>query len=126
MEQPPQPKSTLVNRNIVVLGKRTSVRLEPVMWDCLHEMAHRENCAIHDICSLVQLRKKQNTSLTAAIRVFIVLYYRAAASEEGHKQAGHGNFFKMMHRARVQRDAQKEFQKSSEQPIFQKKRIFIE
>jgi hypothetical protein len=28
-------KSTLINRNITVLGKRTSVRLEPVMWASL-------------------------------------------------------------------------------------------
>ena len=102
MEKSSERKTTLINRNITVMGKRTSVRLEPTMWEAIHEIADREQCAIHDICSLIKLRKKTKTSLTAAIRVFIVLYYRAAVTEEGHKKAGHGNFSNMMHRARLQ------------------------
>lgn len=101
MENISEQKSTLINRNITVLGKRTSVRLEPVMWDCLKSIAAREQCAIHDICSLISLRKKSHSSLTAAIRVFIVLYYRASSTEEGHRQANHGNFSNMIRRARV-------------------------
>lgn len=94
-------KSTLVSRNITVRGRRTSVRLEPEMWGALKEIARRERCRIHDICSLVSLRKKENTSLTAAIRVFLMLYFRAAATEEGHQRAGHGSFEIMMRRARA-------------------------
>lgn len=94
-------KSTLVSRNITVIGRRTSVRLEPEMWGALREIARREDCKIHDICSLIHLRKNQDTSLTAAIRVFLMLYYRAAATEEGHRRAGHGNFEQMVERARV-------------------------
>ncbi len=94
-------KSTLVSRNITVLGRRTSVRLEPEMWVSLKEISRREGCKIHDICSLIQLRKKPNTSLTAAIRVFLMLYYRAAATEEGHVRAGHGSFEIMLRRARI-------------------------
>ena len=101
MEKSSERKTTLINRNITVMGKRTSVRLEPTMWEALHEIADREQCSIHDICSLIKLRKKANTSLSAGIRVFVVHYYRKAATEEGHKKAGHGNFSKMMHRARV-------------------------
>lgn len=94
-------KSTLISRNITVVGRRTSVRLEPEMWSALREIAKREDCKIHDICSLIHLRKNPDTSLTAAIRVFLMLYYRAAATEEGHHRAGHGNFDQMMQRARV-------------------------
>ena len=94
-------KSTLVSRNITVVGRRTSVRLEPEMWNALREIARREQCTIHDICSLIHLRKNPATSLTAAIRVFLMLYYRAAATEEGHLRAGHGNFDNMMQRART-------------------------
>lgn len=96
--------STLVSRNITVLGRRTSVRLEPEMWSSLREIARREKCKIHDICSLIQMRKNPNTSLTAAIRVFLMLYYRAAATEEGHTKAGHGNFNFMVQRARTSRE----------------------
>jgi predicted DNA-binding ribbon-helix-helix protein len=94
-------KSTLVSRNITVVGRRTSERLEPEMWTALREIARREHCKIHDICSLIHLRKNPSTSLTAAIRVFLMLYYRAAATDEGHGKAGHGNFNNMIQRARM-------------------------
>lgn len=97
----PGGKSTLISRNITVLGRRTSVRLEPEMWSALREIARREDCKIHDICSLIHLRKNQDTSLTAAIRVFLMLYYRAAATEDGHRRAGHGDFSNMIQRARM-------------------------
>ena len=97
-------KSTLVSRNITVLGRRTSVRLEPEMWTALRDISRLEDCKIHDICSLIQLRKNPNTSLTAAIRVFLMLYYRAASTEEGHGKAGHGSFDNMVQRARVTRE----------------------
>lgn len=96
-------RSTLVSRNITILGRRTSVRLEPEMWTALRDIAAREKCRIHDICSLIHLRKNQRTSLTAAIRVFLMLYYRASSTEEGHDRVGHGNFSTMMARARVTR-----------------------
>ena len=94
-----ESKSTLVLKNITVLGKRTSIRLEPEMWRELKNIAEREQCSIHDLCSLIHLRKKANTSLTAAIRVFLMLYFRAAATEEGHSKAGHGSFEYMKRRA---------------------------
>ena len=81
--------STLVSRNVTVMGRRTSVRLEPDMWDALAELCRRENRTVHDICSLVA-EHRQASSLTAALRVFIVAYFREAATEEGHVQAGHG------------------------------------
>ena len=96
-------RSTLVSRNITVRGRRTSVRLEPQMWVALREIAQREQCRIHDICSLIHLRNKPHRSLTAAIRVFLMLYYRGAATEAGHAKAGHGDFDSMLHRARVTR-----------------------
>lgn len=91
--------STLVSRNITVMGRRTSVRLEPEMWQVLKEIAKRERCTIHDLCTLVDVRKNPDTSLTAAIRVFLMLYFRASSTEDGHKKAGHGNFENMRRRA---------------------------
>ncbi len=85
-----QPVSTLISHNVVVGGRRTSVRLEKEMWLGLKDIARRENCAIHDICDKISQRKRENTSLTAAIRVFVMVYYQAAATEDGHKRAGHG------------------------------------
>jgi predicted DNA-binding ribbon-helix-helix protein len=91
--------STLVSRNITVNGRRTSVRLEPEMWRALKEISARENCSIHELCSLISFRKNRRTSLTAAIRVFLMLYFRASSTDDGHVKAGHGSFDSMKRRA---------------------------
>jgi predicted DNA-binding ribbon-helix-helix protein len=81
--------STLVNRNVTIRGRRTSLRLEPAMWDALQEIAQREGTSVHELCTKVDLERREST-LTAAIRVFILGYYRAAATAHGHILAGHG------------------------------------
>jgi predicted DNA-binding ribbon-helix-helix protein len=79
----------LVPRNITVGGKRTSVRLEPETWEALHEIARREHVSVHDVCTIVSQRRTRS-SLTAALRVFVLGYFRAAATESGHLDVGHG------------------------------------
>ncbi len=83
-------KSSLVSRNVTIGAHRTSVRLEPDMWNGLREICRREHVSIHDIATVVAVRKPANSSLTAAMRVFVMAYFRAAATEEGHSRAGHG------------------------------------
>ena len=85
----PGSQSTLVSRNVTVSGRRTSMRLEAAMWDALHAICRREGRSLHQMCSLIS-EQRQESSLTAAIRVFIMLYFRAAATDEGHARAGHG------------------------------------
>jgi len=96
--------SSLISKNITIMGRRTSIRLEPEMWQALQGIAKREKCSVHDICTLVSLRKKKNTSLTAAIRVFLMLYFQASSTEDGHKVAGHGDFENMKKRAKISED----------------------
>jgi predicted DNA-binding ribbon-helix-helix protein len=81
--------SSLVSRNIIVAGRRTSMRLEPEMWDALFEICRREGLSAHDICTAVEARRRAS-SLTAALRVFVVDYFRTASTEDGHSRAGHG------------------------------------
>jgi predicted DNA-binding ribbon-helix-helix protein len=82
--------STLISHNVMINGHRTSVRLEKEMWMGLKEIARREDCTVHMLCSAISQRKRSATSLTAAIRVFAMAYYQAAATDEGHQRAGHG------------------------------------
>lgn len=96
--EPSDSKSTLLSKNITIIGRRTSVRLEPEMWRSLKEISRREKCTIHDVCTMVFLCKKPLSSLTASIRVFLMLYYKAAATEEGHEKARHGNLSDMRRR----------------------------
>ena len=85
--------STLVNRNVTIGQRRTSLRLEPAMWDALEEICRREEMSQHELCAMIDERRRAS-SLTAAIRVFIVNYFRAAATEEGHASIGHGALYK--------------------------------
>ena len=78
-------------RNITVSGRRTSIRLEPEMWDGVTEICQREGRTIHEICSMVE-KFRRDSSFTAHLRVFIMNYFRAAATEEGHADAGHGHY----------------------------------
>jgi predicted DNA-binding ribbon-helix-helix protein len=89
----PQSISSLISRNITVMGHRTSMRLEPAMWDALIEICRREKLTIHQLCDIVAERKPPETSFTAAMRVFAMSYFRAASTEDGHSKAGHGSAF---------------------------------
>jgi predicted DNA-binding ribbon-helix-helix protein len=81
--------STLVSRNITLQDRRTSVRLEPAMWDALDEVCRREERTIHELCTMVD-RQRRESKLTAAVRVFVMAYFRAASTDQGHAEAGHG------------------------------------
>ncbi len=82
-------RSTLVNRNVTVAGHRTSIRLEPAMWEALTRICERERKSMNEIVTQIARNRHQST-LTAAIRVFLLGYYQAAATDEGHRRAGHG------------------------------------
>ena len=112
-------QSSLISRNITIFDRRTSIRLEPEMWEALNHIAEREQCSIHDLCSLIHIRKREATSLTAAIRVFLMLYFRSASSEAGHDSAGHGSFTNMKARARIPSELEVFFEKKprSRRPV---------
>ena len=91
---PPMPgahsrQRSLINRNVVVDGHRTSVRLEPEMWDALFEIERRERRSVHAICSDVGATRRAST-LTSGLRVYILDYFRRAATPDSHHNAGHG------------------------------------
>ena len=82
----PDERSSLVIRNVKVHGHRTSVRLEPQMWDSMIEICRREFCTPDDVCSYVAERKPPHGSLTSSLRVFILDYFRKSSTEDGHYQ----------------------------------------
>jgi predicted DNA-binding ribbon-helix-helix protein len=83
----PEPiESSLVIRNVVVAGHRTSVRLEPMMWEALRDIAQQRDKSLHEIVTEID-RIRTASSLTAAIRVYIVAFYRTAAMRAGWGEA---------------------------------------
>lgn len=90
-EQPrPCGGTLLVIRNVSVHEHRTSIRLEPEIWDTLAEICRRECCSLRDVCSYVAERKPPHGSLASSLRIFSLDYFRRSATEDGHRSAGHG------------------------------------
>jgi len=74
-----QLSGRLVSHNVRIQNRRTSVRLEPEMWDALQEVAMLQGCSIHDLCTAVDDLKPAGASFTGALRVFLMEYFRAIA-----------------------------------------------
>ena len=81
--------SRLINRNVTSTTGRTSMRLEPELWSALEEICHRESMTLADLVKSIE-RRGHPGGRTSAVRVFVLTYFRNAASEEGHRAAGHG------------------------------------
>jgi predicted DNA-binding ribbon-helix-helix protein len=71
------PRSSLSLHNVIVNGRRTSVRLEASMWDGLQDIARRRGMSVNDLVTEIE-RNRDTPGLTAAIRVYIVDFYRRA------------------------------------------------
>ncbi|PWC56045.1 ribbon-helix-helix domain-containing protein [Azospirillum sp. TSO22-1] len=74
-------KPGLVCRNVTVSGRRTSLRMEPLLWDSLKDICDRESCTLNELCTMID-RRRGDANLTASIRVFIVSYFRSAVPKQ--------------------------------------------
>jgi len=86
-------KLGLVNHTLYIDGhrkRRTCIRLDQPTWSALVEIAGREQITVHEFCTAIDVVKPPAVSLTVAIRLGVLRYYRDAATESGHSQAGHG------------------------------------
>ena len=84
--------SSLINRNVFIGPSRTSMRLEPEFWSALEEICHREGCTLSQLVEKIEKAcgAASSTSRTSAVRTYAFQYFRDAATDPGHKAAGHG------------------------------------
>jgi predicted DNA-binding ribbon-helix-helix protein len=82
----------LVNHTVRIGTRRTSIRVDQLTWQALCEIAEREGVTVNQLCTAIAGEKPRRLSLTAAIRLGVLQYYRDAATETGHIAAGHGRF----------------------------------
>ena len=82
--------SRLINRNVVAGRGRTSMRLEPELWDALSEICRRERQDINKLVRQIEAIGHEG-GRTSAVRVYVLQYFRAAASEAGHGAVNHGS-----------------------------------
>jgi predicted DNA-binding ribbon-helix-helix protein len=76
-------------RGVKIKRRRTTVRMDDETWDALNEIVRRELVTINELCELLSDEKLPSQSLTAVIRIFVLRYFRKAATEKGHLKAGH-------------------------------------
>lgn len=62
----------LINRNVMVAGRRTSMRLEPEFWAALDEIAVKRGVKRNRVIEAVKL----DGSLTSAVRVAVLEEFR--------------------------------------------------
>jgi len=62
------------------------------MWEALQSLCAREHATINEVATAIE-RARAESSLTSAIRVYLLRYFEAAATEGGHWRAGHGTVF---------------------------------
>ncbi len=75
-------KVGLVSRTVAIDGRRTSLKLEQVLWEALGEISESEGLTVHELISLVD-HHRHNESRTSAVRAFIVTYLHELATETG-------------------------------------------
>ena len=66
--------SSLELRTVRVGEARTSIRLEPQLWEALLDIEQREQLTRSQLLDFIATRRR-GSSLTSAVRVFISTYY---------------------------------------------------
>lgn len=74
-ERMPHMSPTIPSRSVYLGKRRTSMRLEPEMWDNLADIARREGITREELVRQVD-RSRGPSPLSRAIRVFCAAYYR--------------------------------------------------
>lgn len=82
-------ESRLVNRNVIAERGRTSMRLEPELWDALTEICARERIDVGELVRRVEAERPSG-GRTSAVRVYIVKYFRKSAETEGRGREDRG------------------------------------
>lgn len=80
----------LINKIVLVNDRRTSMRLCLEEWDALYEICRIEKITKNNLIELIEAHKSETLGLTYSTRLFLVSYFREAASVLGHQSAGHG------------------------------------
>ena len=65
----------LVCKNIVVNGRRTSIRFDKEAWQILFDICSKENMTIHQLCSKIDSERK-DSGVSRAVRLFVLNYLR--------------------------------------------------
>jgi len=69
-------KSSVVKRSVAVAGHKTSVTLEDVFWQGMHEIAQARGISVSALIGEIN-RQRRDTNLSSHLRMYVLDYYRA-------------------------------------------------
>lgn len=70
----------LICKNVIVNGRRTSMRLDRETWASLNDICAREHLTIHELCSRIDFARGKS-GLSSATRLFVLTYFRYALNK---------------------------------------------
>lgn len=73
-------KRGLILYNVRIGGQRTSCRLDAMTWSALGDVARRERVTVNELCTSIAAAKPRALSVSAAIRSYLLDYFRRRAS----------------------------------------------
>lgn len=79
----------LINKVVIVNNRRTSMRLCDKEWDAFEEICEKEKISKNDLLSIIEEIKNNALGLTYSARLFVIEYFREAATADGHTKAKH-------------------------------------
>lgn len=68
--------SLLANRVVPLYRTKTSMRLAPAEWEAIDNICQKEQIPRKTLFELIDLNHDEKMSLTAAIRLFTIIYYK--------------------------------------------------
>jgi predicted DNA-binding ribbon-helix-helix protein len=84
---PVKGKTALISRNVFVGGRRTSIRLEPELWEALTLISNLEQKSLHQLCDAVAALDWANEgSFTSAVRRYVIHYLCLQAKQDFHQR----------------------------------------
>lgn len=68
-------------RNVIIGGRRTSIRLEAPFWSALGEILEMEDISLNALISQLDAENPSHNNLSSILRVFIHSYFFALARQ---------------------------------------------
>jgi predicted DNA-binding ribbon-helix-helix protein len=80
MRKPTQSKDGRWSPQLIRVGdRRTTVRLEPIVWESLHDIARYYGISTAELIERIDRLRPEGDNLSSAIRVYVIKFYRAAS-----------------------------------------------
>ena len=67
-------------RNVRLAHLRTTIVLEPYIWECISDIMQRESISLDAFCQEID-KRRQFSSLASSLRIVTLLYFRLLATE---------------------------------------------